>query len=132
MSPFTPFRPHSCLVLSAFFLGCSLSTECSTLGKCTLFAASICWCGRLISANEIKFDLRQPQKLLSMEHLSTGARPQQIHCAKQMLKNGIPNFTELIMLLHSLIATVYARADRRTKQKVVFNSLQSSSSTIVH
>jgi len=86
--------------------------------KCILFATSLRWCGRLLSAKGIRYDPRQLDGLLKMEPPTTGAHLQQFLYALQWVKNGIPNFNNKIYALHDFMRLVYERAPKRTKTAV--------------
>lgn len=86
--------------------------------KCTVFAKEIRWCGRLISADGIRYDPRRLEGLLNMEPPTTGAHLQQFVCALQWVKQGIPNFTELILPLHNFLERIYDDIGKRTKRAV--------------
>ena len=87
--------------------------------KCTLFAKEIRWCGRLLSAEGIRYDPRRLEGLLTMKPPTNGANLQQFICALQWVKQGIPNFTELVAPLHEFMERVYDHATKRTKRAVV-------------
>lgn len=53
-----------------------------------------------------------------MEPPTTGSHLQQFLCALQWVKNGIPNFTDIIQPLHTFMERVYTRAGKRTKRAV--------------
>ena len=86
--------------------------------KCTVFATEIRWCGRLVSAQGIRYDPRRLEGLLSMEPPSSGSNLQQFVCALQWVKQGIPNFTELVAPLHEFMERVYDHVGKRTKRAV--------------
>jgi len=86
--------------------------------KCILYTTEICWCGRLISANGIRYDPRRLDGLLTMAPPATGANLQQFLCALQWLKQGIPNFTALVAPLHDFMERVYGCTEKRTKRAV--------------
>ena len=87
-------------------------------GKCILLAKSITWCGRLISADGIRYDPNGLEGLLNMEPPQTGSHLQQFICALQWVKNGIPQFSERIAPLHDFMEKIYTRAGNRTKRAV--------------
>ncbi len=86
--------------------------------KCILFTKEVRWCDRLISADGIRYDPRGLDRLLSMAPPTTGAHLQQFVCALQWVKQGIPNFTELISPLHDFMERVYTLTEKRTKRAV--------------
>ena len=83
--------------------------------KCILFTKEVRWCGRLISAKGIRYDPRGLDGLLSMEPPTTGAHLQQFVCARQWVKQAIPNYTELVAPLQDFMERVYGLSDKRTK-----------------
>ena len=86
--------------------------------KCILFTEEIRWCGRLISAEGVRYDPRRLDGLLTMEPPTTGGHLQQFLCALQWLKQGIPNFTELVSPLHEFMERIYSKIGKRTKRAV--------------
>lgn len=87
-------------------------------GKSILFASTVRWCDRLVSADGIRYDPRRLEGLLNMEPPTTGAHLQQFICALQWVRNGIPQFTELVSPLHEFMERVYDRAGKRTRRAV--------------
>lgn len=79
-------------------------------GKCVLFSSSVRWCGRLISKDGVRYDPRGLNALQPMEPPTTGAHLQQFLCALQWVKNGIPNFVNLVSGLHKLMENIYSKA----------------------
>eukprot|EP00178_Gracilaria_changii_P000257 TRINITY_DN1027_c0_g1_i1.p2 TRINITY_DN1027_c0_g1~~TRINITY_DN1027_c0_g1_i1.p2 ORF type:complete len:1106 (+),score=114.18 TRINITY_DN1027_c0_g1_i1:5972-9289(+) len=92
--------------------------------KCILFAISIRWCGRIISANGVRHDPRQLDGLLHMQPPTNGAHLQQFVCAMQWVKTGIPNFANLISTLHDFMERIYESAGKRTKRAVAAVQLE--------
>lgn len=83
-----------------------------------LFSTSVRSCGRFIFAEGTRYDPRSLDGLLNMEPPSTGAHLQQFLCALQWVRNGIPQFMELVHPLHDAMERVYSRAGKRTKRTV--------------
>eukprot|EP00171_Calliarthron_tuberculosum_P009059 IDg9059t1 len=71
--------------------------------KCIIFAKEIRWCGRRISQSGFRYDPRILDDLLKMVSPVTGAHLQQFICALQWVRNGIPNFSELISPLRDFM-----------------------------
>ena len=71
--------------------------------KCILFATTIRWCGRQVPADGIRYDPKRLEGLLNMEQPKNGAHLQQLLCALQWVRNGIPNFAETIQPLHEFM-----------------------------
>lgn len=86
--------------------------------KYLLFATEIYWCGRMISESGIRYDPHRLDGLLKMKPPFSTTNLQQFTCTLQWVKNGIPNFTELIPPLHDFMETVYATTCKRTKLAV--------------
>ena len=53
-----------------------------------------------------------------MEPPSSGSNFQQFGCALQWVKQGIPNFKELVAPLHEFMERVYDHVGKRTKRAV--------------
>jgi RNase H-like domain found in reverse transcriptase/Reverse transcriptase (RNA-dependent DNA polymerase)/Integrase core domain/Integrase zinc binding domain/Chromo (CHRromatin Organisation MOdifier) domain len=84
--------------------------------KCCLFALTLRWCGRLISAEGVNFDPRRVQGLRDMPPPQTGADLQQFVCALNWMRTAIPMFSTLIAPLQDLLEHVYAYAgSKRTR-----------------
>lgn len=77
-------------------------------GKCVLFANEIRWSGRLMSSDGVRYESRRLNFLLSMDAPTASTHLQQIRCALQWVKRGIPNFTYFVAPLHDFLEGVYA------------------------
>lgn len=86
--------------------------------KCVLFATSVRWCGRVISADGVRFDPRRIDGIRNMTLPSTGADLQQFVFAMQWMRNAIPEFITIIRPLSDLMESVYDFAGKRTKRAV--------------
>lgn len=86
--------------------------------KCVVFAKDVRWCGRLISEKGVKFDPRNLDGLLSMQPPQTGSHLQQLQCALQWVKFGIPDFIKLTAPLQKFMERVYQFCGKRTKRSV--------------
>lgn len=94
--------------------------------KCTLFATRVHWCGRLITSDGIRFDPRRIDGIQNMAAPSTGADLQQIFCAMQWMRTGIPELAKTIHPLLSFLEKLYVLARKRTRlavAKVHLNTL---------
>jgi RNase H-like domain found in reverse transcriptase/Integrase core domain/Reverse transcriptase (RNA-dependent DNA polymerase)/Chromo (CHRromatin Organisation MOdifier) domain len=86
--------------------------------KCVLFALSVRWCGRMISASGIRFD---PSRLEGLKDLAlpiTASDLQQFTCSLNWMRTSIPNFSALIAPLITTLEEAYALAGSRTKRAV--------------
>lgn len=92
--------------------------------KCRFFKREVRWCGRLLSADGVRFDTRNTSALLQMAEPTTGAHLQQFLCALQWVKTAIPNFAKLTSALHDFMERIYQRINSRTKRSVARVSLQ--------
>lgn len=101
--------------VSLFFSFCVQHNFKMHPGKCTLFATSIRWCGRVISADGISFDPRRMEGIRNLSQLETGAELQQFVCAMQWMRMGIPEFSSLVRPLAELLEIVYGRVGKRTR-----------------
>jgi RNase H-like domain found in reverse transcriptase len=102
-------------------------------GKCVLFAAEVCWCGRLISSAGSKFDLRRIQGLLDKPSPATGADLQQFTCAINWMRTAIPSFSTLTAPLRNLLECVYSlTGGKRTKTAVARIILSSAGWNDMH
>lgn len=104
--------------LEKFFKVCAERNIKLQPAKCTLFTQTVRWCGRLITPDGIRFDPARLEGLLNMESPSNGAHLQQLLCALQWVKLGIPNFTDIVSPLHELMEEVYSRSGKRTTRAV--------------
>jgi transposase InsO family protein len=86
--------------------------------KSVFFATSVRWCGRLISAEGIRYDPRRLEGLLQMEPPTSGAHLQQFICALQWVRHGIPQFARLVQPLQEFMERVCEHAGKRTARAV--------------
>lgn len=86
--------------------------------KCVLYSRSIRWCGRVITADGIRFDPRRIDGIQNMDSPTTGAQLQQFVCAMQWMRSAIPTFTTIIRPLSDFLEIVYDNAGKRTKLAV--------------
>lgn len=84
--------------------------------KWTLFATEIPWCERLIASTGLRYDPRPMLVLLDMEAPITGANHQ--HGVLHWFEQAIPDFANLIMVLHEFDERIYCLTEKRTKRAV--------------
>lgn len=83
--------------------------------KCILFATSIHWCGRIFSADGVRYNQRNFDCLLNLEPQATGPNQHQFLHLIQRVKTGIPDFTKLMSPLHEFMERVYETSAKRSK-----------------
>ena len=71
-----------------------------------------------MSADGIKYDPRRMTAFPAMEPPTTGAHLQQFLCALQWVKQGLPQFSDLVKTLHEFMERFLERAEKRTRQSV--------------
>lgn len=75
---------------------------CKTLNRklhparCVLIPRCNCWCGRMISSEDFRFDPQSIIGIQSMKRLTTGARLQHLSCALKWMCQAIPDFSIII------------------------------------
>ena len=78
--------------------------------KCEFFTKSVIWCGKKISADGITHDPKRIQGLLDMPAPVTGQDLQQWVCALNWMRQSLPKFNELIVVLDDLLQSVCKKA----------------------
>ena len=78
--------------------------------KVRIFTKSVIWCGKKISADGITHDPKRIQGLLDMPAPVTGQDLQQWVCALNWMRQSLPNFNELIVVLDDLLQSVCKKA----------------------
>ena len=86
--------------------------------QCTLISKEIRWCGLLLSAEGITFDPRGIDGLQQMAEPTDGAQRQQLFCALQWVKTGIPNFNRIVEPLHEFLEKDYVRSKTHKKRSL--------------
>eukprot|EP00171_Calliarthron_tuberculosum_P003891 IDg3891t1 len=69
----------------------------------------------LVFADVIKYDLKRLDGLLKMEPPTTGSNIQQLLCALQWLKNGIPQCSDIVKQLQDFMRLIYDRAGKNNE-----------------
>lgn len=110
-------------VLEGFFAFCVKFNLKLHPAKCTLYTREVRWCGRIISAEGIRFDPRRISGIKEMDTPTKGGQLQQFVCAMQWMRSGIPMFSTIIRPLSELLEAVYQLAGKRTKRAVSTISL---------
>ena len=87
----------------------SKSVQCATQTR---------WCGCLVSAAGTRYDSKRLDGVLKMKLPTIGEHFQQFLCALPRLKNGIPQFFDIVKQLQDFMKLIYARAGKTTKRSV--------------
>ena len=109
---------------------------CSEIGlkvhaeKTKFFMREAKFCGRIISAEGVKYHPRQFDSLLNMKRPTMEADLQQFLCATNWMRNSIPEYATRIEPLHKLLETCYKKAGKRTKRALRNLSITSLWGTI--
>lgn len=90
-----------------------------------IFASEMHWCGRLISSEGIRLDLRRVDGLRIRDPPMNVVELQQCMCALQWVKNAIPSFAVVTEPLHKFMETVLKIDGKGTKRAVASVSLDS-------
>jgi hypothetical protein len=102
-----------------FFELCRTNRVLLHAAKCEFFCVQVRWCGRIISADGVKYDPRHLQGLLDMSPPAMGDQLMQFVCALGWLRTSMPEFTTVIAPLAELMNNVYSAAGGlRTKRAV--------------
>ena len=107
---------HLLDIINIFFNFCRSHNLFLHPEKCILYTKSIRWCGRIISAQGIRFDPTNISALESMSYPTTAAQLQQFICAMQWLRTAIPQFAALVAPLHAMLEKAYHINSSRTKR----------------
>ena len=85
--------------------------------KTNVFTREVKFCGRIISAEGIKYNPRNLEVLLNMKRPEMASDLQQFICATNWMRNSIPDYAKRIEPLHNLLETCYKEVGgKRTKR----------------
>lgn len=87
----------------------------STRRKDSAFSPEGKFCGRIVSAEGIKFDSRHLEALVHKHTPSNGAELQQLLCACNWMRTLIPAYSTTVTPPHQLLKATYEKARSRTK-----------------
>ena len=94
-----------------------------SIQKSTFYTTEVKWCGRIISAEGVRFDPRNIEGLLNAdEPRNTEELSAFVNCA-QWLSIAIPNFAERVAPLRDILDKAYSKAKKRTKKAIKCISL---------
>jgi len=104
--------------LQTFLTTCRNKNLKVSLPKSTFFSTTLKWCGRIIDADGVRLDPRRLAGLANVEKPETGAELcEYVHCLTWMA-NAIPDFTERVAPLRTLLEEAHRRSGSRTKRSV--------------
>ena len=86
--------------------------------KFVLFCMPVKFCGRIIDKGGVKFDPGSLSAISSMTRPNFGGELQQLLCATNWMRSGIPNYTAMIAPLHKIMELLYKTSGKRTKKSV--------------
>jgi hypothetical protein len=91
--------------------------------KCVLFAATVRYCGRLITKDGVRFDPNNMEALRTMQHPHNGADLVQYVAAVNWMRRAILNYSKRVAPLQAAQAKVFENKSRRTKEAAAAVSL---------
>jgi len=97
-----------------------------------LYAESLKWCGRIISAEGYQHDPQRIEGLRTMQNPKTADELAEfIYCCRWM-SNSIPNFATRVAPLSKLLEEAYTRFGKRTKRSIKSIALSNLSWGTIH
>jgi len=91
--------------------------------KSEFFTKLARFCGRIISADGVRFDPQRLTVLLNMKTPSHAGELQQLLCATNWMRPSIPSYAKIVAPLHELLESVYREAGSRKKRSIAKVSL---------
>jgi hypothetical protein len=91
--------------------------------KCVLFAATVRYCGRLITKDRVRFDPKNMEALQTMQEPQNGADLVQYVAVVNWIRSAIPNYSKRVAPFQAVIAKVFEGKSRRTKKAAAAVSL---------
>jgi hypothetical protein len=91
--------------------------------KCVLFATTVRYCGRFITKDGARFDLKNMVALQTMQQPQNGADLVQYVAAVNWMRSAIPNYSKRVAPLQAALAKVFEGKSRRTKKAAAAVSL---------
>jgi hypothetical protein len=92
--------------------------------KCDLYGTEIRYCGRIITAEGVRYDPRSMSTLQQMGTPQNGGDLVQYVAALNWMRSSLPLFAEKAAPLQDLLEVVYQEAKGRTKKKATSVSLE--------
>lgn len=100
--------------------------------KYFLFNTEAQWCGRIISADGVRFNPPNLRGLIEIDYPTNGSQLHKFLCEFQWLRTSIAGFQDFTAPLHAFMASVYASVGKRTKRAIARVSLSSLGWSISH
>jgi RNase H-like domain found in reverse transcriptase len=91
--------------------------------KCDLYGTEVRYCGRILTAEGVRYD---PRTMSTLQHMGTpqnGGDLVQYMAALNWMRSSLPLFAEKIAPLHDLLEVLYKEAKGRTKKRAASVSL---------
>lgn len=92
--------------------------------KCTLYATSVRWYGRIIEPDRISFGPQRFDGTRNMTSPRTGSEHQQFICSMQWMQSDVPKISTVTGPLATFMKQVYAIVRKRTRRAVAKVSLE--------
>jgi hypothetical protein len=111
-------------VLEHFFKTCLQHGLFLHAAKCNLYGTEVRYCGRIITAEGVRYD---PRTMSTLQHMGTpqnGGDLVQYVAALNWMRSSLPLFAEKAAPLQDLMEVVYQEAKGRTKKKATSVSLE--------
>jgi hypothetical protein len=86
--------------------------------KCVLFATILRYCGRFITKEGVRFDLKDMDALQTMCEQQNGADLVQHVAAVNWMRIAIPNYPKRVVPLQAALAKVFDSKSRMTRKTV--------------
>jgi hypothetical protein len=91
--------------------------------KCNLYGTEVCYCGRITTAEGVRYDSRTMSTLQHMGTSQNGGDLVQYAAALNWMRSSLPLFAEKAAPLQDLLEVVYKKEKGRTKKKATSVSL---------
>lgn len=111
-------------VLEYFFKKCLQHGLFLHAAKCNLYGTEVRYCGRIITAEGVRYDPRTMSTLQQMGTPQNGGDLVQYVAALNWMRSSLPLFAEKAAPLQDLLEVVYKEAKGRTKKKATSVSLE--------
>ena len=86
--------------------------------KSSFFLKEAKFCGKIISADGVRFDPRNMAGIVDMKKPEKANELQQLLCAANWMRTSIPDYARLVDPLQKLLESAYKSAGKRTKKAV--------------
>jgi hypothetical protein len=111
-------------VLEHFLKKCSQNGLFLHAAKCDLYGTEVRYCGRIITAEGVRYDPRTMSTLQKMGTPQNGGDLVQYVAPLNWMRSSLPLYAEKVAPLQDLLEVVYKEAKGRTKKKASSVSLE--------